>query len=156
MHSDKSFSPLARINWQKSQGLVKPWKGSFTSGHSHGKATLQTQRPGHQTPGKDELENQDPGKMVNHKTMRFKMKGSGCCSGSAGKESVELHKPCCPYWCRQYWVGNVVPAGSGTGHSYPDNGRAVLYIIWDLPNKLEGLENPSAIVHAQSLLNFLV
>lgn len=53
-------------------------------------------------------------------------------------------------------MGSVVPAGSGTGHGFPDNGRAALYIIWDLPNKLEGLENSPAIVHAQSLLNFLV
>lgn len=68
-----------------------------------------------------------------------------------GNEFVVLHKPCC-----LRWVGSVVPAGSGTGHGFPNNGRAVLYIIWDLPNKLEGLENLPAIVHAQSLLNFLV
>lgn len=37
---------------------------------------------GRQTPGQGGLENWDPGKMINHKTM-CKMKGSGCCSGSA-------------------------------------------------------------------------
>lgn len=34
-------------------------------------------------PGQDGLENQDPRKMINHKKKRCKMKGSGCCSGSA-------------------------------------------------------------------------
>lgn len=52
-------------------------------------------------------------------------------------------------WCQ------LAPAPSRQ-RGFPDNGRAALYIIWDLQNKLEGLENPPAIVGAQSLLNFLV
>lgn len=34
MYSDNRFTPLAYPNWQKSQGLVKRWKGYFTAGHS--------------------------------------------------------------------------------------------------------------------------
>lgn len=42
------------------------------------------------------------------------------------------------------------------GASWPRQGKAALYITWHLQNKLEGLENPPAIVAALSLLNFLV
>lgn len=34
MCSDNCLTPPAYPNWQKSQGLVKRWKGCFTAGHS--------------------------------------------------------------------------------------------------------------------------
>lgn len=43
-------------------------------------------------------------------------------------------------WC---WVRALGAGG------FPNNSRAALYIIWGLPNRLEGLENPPAIVCAQ-------
>lgn len=42
------------------------------------------------------------------------------------------------------------------GASWPRQGKAALYITWHLQNKLEGLENPPAIVAALSLPSFLV
>lgn len=86
------------------------------------------------------------------------MKGSCCCSGRCLGRSLW----CCTSpaaFAGPCQEGSVLPAGSGPKQQrggFPDNGRAVLYIIWDLQNKLEGLENPPAIVGAQSLQNFLV
>lgn len=93
-----------------------------------------------------------PGKMINQVKIKCKMKGKNSCSGRCLGRNLQYCTRAVPVQAVQC---QLAPALSGQ-RGFPDNGTPALYIIRDLQNKLKGLENPPAIVSAQSLLNFLV